>query len=127
MKTCTYCGRENPDVATHCAECGTDEFKLPAAAGPPAAEAPKDWVTLQTCQTLIEADLLASQLEGAGIKVFIPDQFLMQTCSLGANAFGFARVQVAPEDLEEAKEILATPAAGAPPLLPPPLTGIGVG
>ncbi len=27
MKSCAYCGRENPDEATHCRECGTTEFR----------------------------------------------------------------------------------------------------
>jgi len=34
MKSCAYCGRENQDGATHCHECGTDEF---AAPNPPTA------------------------------------------------------------------------------------------
>lgn len=28
MKKCNYCGRENPDDATHCSGCGTQEFKI---------------------------------------------------------------------------------------------------
>jgi|SRR6516162_8997788 hypothetical protein len=26
MKTCAYCGRDNPDDALHCSGCGTDNF-----------------------------------------------------------------------------------------------------
>jgi hypothetical protein len=29
MKTCAYCGRENPDDATRCAECSAQEFAEP--------------------------------------------------------------------------------------------------
>jgi hypothetical protein len=28
MKKCSYCGRENPDEAAQCSECGTPEFKI---------------------------------------------------------------------------------------------------
>jgi hypothetical protein len=28
MKKCSYCGRENPDEATQCSGCGTQEFKV---------------------------------------------------------------------------------------------------
>jgi hypothetical protein len=28
MKECSYCGRKNPDEATHCSGCGTQEFKV---------------------------------------------------------------------------------------------------
>ena len=29
MKSCLYCGRENPDSALHCRECGTQGFQSP--------------------------------------------------------------------------------------------------
>jgi len=29
MKRCAYCGRESPDEALHCSECGTGEFVAP--------------------------------------------------------------------------------------------------
>ena len=122
MKTCSYCGRENLGEAVACAECGTDEFKMAGAGGATAEEVPKDWVTVETCPTLIDADVMAGQLEAAGIKVFLPDQFVMQTFSLGAYGFGFPRVQVAREDLEQAKEILSatTRVLPPPPPAPPP-------
>jgi Double zinc ribbon len=30
MKSCAYCGRENPDEATYCRECGTRDFVVAA-------------------------------------------------------------------------------------------------
>ena len=129
MKTCIYCGRENTDEAVQCAECGTDEFKT-AAVIVPNEDGQKDWVTLTKCRNLVDADLLASQLDAAGIKVFLPDEFVMQTFSIDSNGFGFARVQVAPKDLEQAREILASPTSvlpPPPPAPPPPLPGTGTG
>ncbi len=114
MKTCTECGLENTDAAAHCAGCGTDQFKVAAAA--PDENPQREWVTLTKCRNLVDADLLASQLDAAGIKVFMPDEFVMQTFSLDSNGFGFARVQVAPADLEQAQEIMALPTS----ILPPP-------
>jgi hypothetical protein len=132
MKTCAYCGRENDDAAAFCAECGTDEFKPLASARTPTetsphpfefgslspADAQTDWITLLRCATLAEADMIASHLEGAGIRAFIPDQFLMQAVSLNLT-YGFVRVQVAPHDYERAKEVVTTPSTPLPPPLPP--------
>jgi hypothetical protein len=43
MKNCRYCGRENPDEARHCQECGT-EFIEPTAKTEPAEPARRDWL-----------------------------------------------------------------------------------
>lgn len=129
MKTCSYCGRENTDEAVNCAECGTDEFKGATVPTAPDEGGQREWVTVETCPTLIEADVMAGQLEAAGIKAFIPDEFVMQTFSLGAQGFGAARVQVAPADLAQAKEIISSPTSVLPPPSPgepPPLPGTGV-
>jgi hypothetical protein len=124
MKVCAYCGKENSDDAVACRECGTQEFKgsLAAETSPERTEAsaptpeefptvkleftqptPKqmqmDLVTLLKCRTLVEADLIAAQLESAGIPAFIPDEFLMQN----------VRIQVAPKDFADAKELLSAP------------------
>ena len=57
-----------------------------------------------TCRTLPEADMIVSDLQGAGFEAFVPDEFLMQNFSL-PNAFGFVRVQVAPDDYAAAKDL----------------------
>ncbi len=66
-----------------------------------------DLVTVTTCARLPDADLVASRLESAGIRTFIPDQHLMQSVGLGLNAFGYVRVQVSRKDFADAKELLA--------------------
>jgi hypothetical protein len=126
MKNCEYCGRENADETVHCHECGT-LFKTPVAipepppvptALPRSAEpalkfrelTPEDmkmdFVTLLTCRTLIEADLIVGQLDGAGIEAFVPDEFLSQTISWNLNTYGYVRIQVSPKDYESAKRFL---------------------
>jgi hypothetical protein len=73
MKSCAYCGRENLDDATHCRECGTDEF---VAAIPPttkditseavgaAADAP---VELQRCRDSEGLAMITQILDSVGI------------------------------------------------------------
>lgn len=117
MKHCSYCGHENLDDAIHCCECGTLEFKAPeAAVSPPHVmeffvpsqeEMKNDFVTLMTCRTLAEADLIVCELRGAGITAVIPDEFLMQAICFNLNTYGYVRVQVAPKDYEAAKEVLS--------------------
>ncbi len=139
MKTCAYCGRENGDETVCCRECGTAEFTQPTAKVPeqrPESTTPRleerpalklefkeltaeemkmDLVTLITCRTNLEADMIVSQLGGAGILAFIPDEFLMQAVSWNVNTFGYVRVQVSPKDYESAKEfLLASPEDAEP-------------
>ena len=140
MKRCAYCGRENADQATQCSECGTPDLRAaddtvakPAAEHAnqqreqsiPAwllekigirspAEIENALVTLVTCGTLGEADLIVSDLESAGINAFIPDQFTAQNFSVPAMV-GYVRVQVAPEDLAAAKEFLSAKVVNEPP------------
>jgi hypothetical protein len=117
MKECSYCGRENPDDAANCSGCGLDEFK-----SAPVAEVatPDDLVLLTTCTTLPEADVLVSRLGAAGIKAFIPDEYLMQNMSINPGAFGFVRVEVSQENYPAAKDLLEAPEAKPEDLPPAP-------
>ena len=130
MKVCAYCGRENEDEVAYCRECVTP-FKTPAAQIPdflPERATPKwefreltpedmkmDLITLITCGTILEADMIVGQLGSAGIPAFIPDEFLMQAVSWNLNTFGYVRVQVAPKDYEPAKNwLMALPEDAEP-------------
>ena len=124
MKMCSYCGRENDDSATHCLGC-TERFQ-PAAPDEVAfktepeislpfvprqlteADKQQAFVVLKTCRTLAEADLLASQLESAGLQPFIPDRALMEvfTCSV--------RVEIPTAQYDAAAQFLAWPAPEEP-------------
>jgi ribosomal protein L40E len=136
VAVCDYCGRENIAGAVHCRECGTvlkspkaktRKFKTSKIAPTiTAPEAPRskfreltaeemklDLVTLLTCRTLVEADLVVGRLAGAGISAFIPDEFLAQAMSWNVNAFGYVRVQISPNDYERAKTLLLENSEGA--------------
>ncbi len=63
-------------------------------------------VTLTTCSNLDEAYLLKARLEGSGIEAFLPDEFLSQNDWGCINALGGVRVQVQPEDVNTARDIL---------------------
>jgi Putative prokaryotic signal transducing protein len=63
-------------------------------------------VTIRTCRDIQEAQILRSMLEAGGIKAFIPDENaagLYPPQVLDTNG---VRVQVRPEDLDLARELL---------------------
>jgi Putative prokaryotic signal transducing protein len=65
-----------------------------------------------------EAHLLRASLEGNGIAAFVRDEFTVAANPLYANAIGGVKVEVADEDFDRAREILALdapPAAPGPP------------
>jgi hypothetical protein len=110
MKKCSYCGRENPDNAVNCFECGTDEFESNAPAQAEKNDDLDELVTLTTCQKLADADLIRAKLDAAGIEAFIPDEHLMQNIGFNLNTYGYVRVQVRRQDYASAKELLPEPA-----------------
>ncbi|MGZ4963182.1 MAG: hypothetical protein ACXWKG_13065 [Limisphaerales bacterium] len=69
-------------------------------------ETPIAWVTLTTCRTLADADLLATQLRAAQIPVLIPDESLMTSIGWNVNTYGYVRVQVQSQDYDAAREFL---------------------
>ena len=120
MKKCSYCGAEYPDDAV---ECAIDRTPLKPPGNPPPAPAlperpehffpalsgedrQKDLVTIMTCGTLQAADAVVSRLRAAGIEAFLPDESLMQVIGWNLNTYGYVRVQIAPRDYDEAKDLL---------------------
>ena len=119
MKKCSYCGAEYPDDAVVCPIDHTP-FEPPAEPPPPKAREPeyrfpplsaddrqKDFVTLVTCATLPAADIILGRLQAAGIEASIPDESLMNVMGGALTAFGNVRIQIAPKDYDEAKELLS--------------------
>jgi|SRR6185437_6339976 len=123
-QVCEWCGLENVPGAVHCRECGTllksHNAEAPEMVPPSADPGPTRWnfrkltsdemkldlVTLVSCRSIVEADLVVTQLGSAGIFAFIPDEFLAQAMAWNMNAFGYVRVQVSPKDYERAKTFL---------------------
>jgi hypothetical protein len=126
MKKCSYCGAEYPDDAVMCAIDNTP-FERPSEPSPPPepirsepvakrpeyafaplseADQRKDLVTLVSCRTLVEADMVVSRLQAAGIDAFLPDESLMQVIGWNLNTYGFVRVQIAPKDYDAARDLL---------------------
>src|SRR5262245_24843005 len=65
----------------------------------------KELVTVRTCAIAEEAHALRNLLESAGIAAFVEDE--AASGMLWYNVVGGAKVQVAEEDLERAREVLA--------------------
>src|SRR5688572_22012127 len=63
--------------------------------------------TIATFSKPEEAHLFRTRLEAAGIPAFVLDENLVQLDWLYSNAIGGVRVQIADEDLEDAREFLA--------------------
>jgi hypothetical protein len=121
MKKCPYCGAEYPEDALACSVDQTP-FDQPDNAlqqqSPPKEpeytfaplsdeDKKRDFVTLLTCLTLADADMIVSQLDAAGINAFLPDESLMQITGWNLNTYGYVRVQISPKDYEAARELLS--------------------
>ena len=64
------------------------------------------WVTVRSCIWGHEADLLRSVLQGSGIEVFIPDEYVGTLRSHVLLGVGGVRVQVRASDAERAAVLL---------------------
>ena len=70
-----------------------------------------DWVEVASCTWLHEAAFLQSVLEAAGIDATIPNEHTLGVQPLYANLLGGVRVLVRRENLERAREVLASGSA----------------
>jgi hypothetical protein len=70
-------------------------------------------VTIRTCYSLPEAQVIQSHLQGLGIDAFLPDELTVQNYWLWTNAIGGVRVQVSEEDAERSEDILKEAATDA--------------
>jgi hypothetical protein len=69
---------------------------------PPAGEP----VTIRTCRDVQEAQVVRSMLEAGGVTAFIPDENAASLYPTQILDTLGVRVQVAPEDVELARELL---------------------
>jgi hypothetical protein len=61
-------------------------------------------ITIKICQTLSEAEVAKSELEGSGIKAYLPDEIPAQ--NMWADASQGIHVQVDESDADRAREVL---------------------
>ena len=79
MKTCSYCGHADKDAAANCAGCGTPFVAAKADADAPTLTDPaENLVVVARCRSSVEAYLLRSRLEAAGIEACVPEEFTPQ-------------------------------------------------
>ena len=64
--------------------------------------------TIATFSKPEEAHLFRTRLEAAGIPAYVQDEYLVQMDWLYSNAIGGVRVQIADDDIDAAREFLAT-------------------
>ena len=74
-----------------------------------------DWVEVQNCNWLHEANVVVSVLEADGIEVFLPDAYTLGARPELSAALGGVRVLVHASDVERAREVLAAAIPGLPP------------
>lgn len=137
-KPCPYCGRENPPEARSCPACGTSfPVETPDAASP-GVEPDAGSVVLKTFSSQMNAELVAQQLEEAGLRVMLtaddaggayPSLHAACGTRLLIKASDLARAEVVLRELEAAREIhtdgrrddgRVSPAASAPARKPAP-------
>jgi hypothetical protein len=120
MKQCIECGTENTDTAVVCAKCGKPLTGAPTGnrstidtvqyqfVDLQTQETDNELVTLLTCPTLPEADVVVSHLEAAGIPASVPDEYKMLAAPWDLIKVKNFRVQIPPEHYEAAREVLLT-------------------
>jgi Putative prokaryotic signal transducing protein len=120
--TCSKCEAEGEDNFDLCWNCGAardgeadppfdPEFDGVMGAEQFQAEAEARlhdrFVTVATFWNPVEAHVLVTRLEGAGVRAFVMDEETVAMDWLLANAVGGVKVQVAERDLERARQVLA--------------------
>ena len=73
-----------------------------------------EWVQVQNCNWLHEANFLGSVLASAGIEAFVPDAYTLGARPDLTAALGGIRVLVRASELERAREVLAAAIADSP-------------
>jgi len=118
MKTCDYCGRQNPADAIRCHECGSIDWKRPpsevasnvTSSSDPFVEAPESAfistqgnATIIHCRTPAEADLVMKKFQAADIVALVPVEHSISQLVRGAT--GTLPIQVSTRALTADKDL----------------------
>jgi hypothetical protein len=99
---CPNCEYEYVEGVTRCPDCG--EKLIPIEEFSSHLSKPEDWVTIYTCSETYEADMLKSNLEGAGIQSLI---LLQKDASFPTPGdLSVIKLKVKKEDAKEARDII---------------------
>jgi hypothetical protein len=109
MKKCSYCGRENAETVIACSECGTEfEASGVSAVDPVLVDPALSLVIVATFGNVVDATMVKTRLEAAGIEACIPEEYTPQIFwYVVTSPLEQVTVRVAAKDYEEAKAILA--------------------
>src|SRR6478736_7090004 len=109
MKKCSYCGRENTAAAAvACFECGT-KFEAPeiSKVDPVLQDPALALVVVGTFGNVVDASMVRTRLEAAGIEACIPEEYTPQILWYAVTSpLEQVTVRVAAKDYEAAREIL---------------------
>ena len=108
MKRCSYCGGENEDNAVNCADCGTELESTSPQVDPELEDPTLSLVVVGTYRNAVDANMVKTRLEGAGIEACVPEEYTPQI--LWPAPLELVTVRVAAKDLEAAQRILASEA-----------------
>ena len=112
MKNCSYCGRENEDAAVGCSECGTEfESSTEPEVDPQLLDPALSLVIVGTYRNVIDASMVMTRLEAAGIEACIPEEYTPQIFWYAIpSPLESVTVRVAAKDYDAARQILAAEA-----------------
>lgn len=110
MKPCSYCGTENAPDAPACKSCGTSLLAAPPELPAPGTEPDARTVVLRTFSSQMNAEVVAQQLEQAGIRAMltaddvggvVPTLHVFQGIRLLIKASDRARAEQVLREIEE--------------------------
>ncbi len=108
MKTCSYCGTENPDEASVCRVCHA-AFAPPEPLSEDAGSA--NLVTVFSAFNPADAQLARSRLDAAGFHAVVMNELSALSMDGYALAAGGILVQVPESEAADAREFLNAPPA----------------
>lgn len=99
---CPNCEYEYIEGVTICPDCGSE--LIPKEEFDGKLVHPSDWVVIFTTGTLYEAEMLKSNLEGAGIESLILSQ--KDSCYPAVGDLAIVKLLVKKDDTDEAQSII---------------------